>query len=152
MMYTACMFWQLNGKYFIYATTIFFSAFLLFAIQPMVGKYLLPFFGGSSSVWATSLLFFTGMLFAGYVYVFLVTSLKPSWQVRIHAALLALAALATLATLLVWGSIYPPYDWAGISTTLPALTVLVALTLSIGASYFLLSTTGPLLQYWYGTE
>src|SRR3989344_4284115 len=141
-----------NGAraYILYAVTIFLSAFLLFQIQPIAGKLLLPWFGGSSSVWATSMLFFTSMLFAGYLYVYVLCKRDVGQQVRIHLFVVCLGALAALVSLLVWGSIYPPLDWTIDSSLAPALKTLLVLVSGIGIPYFLLSTTGPLLQYWYG--
>src|SRR3989344_2257319 len=141
-----------NGAraYILYAVTIFLSAFLLFQIQPIAGKLLLPWFGGSSSVWATSMLFFTSMLFAGYLYVYVLCKRDVGQQVRIHLFVVCLGALAALVSLLVWGSIYPPLDWTIDSSLAPALKTLLVLVSGIGIPYFLLATTGPLLQYWYG--
>lgn len=140
-----------NGvrAYVLYAVTIFLSAFLLFQIQPIAGKLLLPWFGGSSSVWATSMLFFTSILFLGYLYVFLICKRDVRQQVRIHLFVVCLGALAAAISLIVWGSIYPPLDWTIESGMTPAVKTLLALLSGIGIPYFLLSTTGPLLQYWY---
>lgn len=135
-----------------FALSVFLSAFLLFAIQPIAGKHLLPYFGGSSSVWATSLVFFTATLFAGYAYVYFVTSLRSRHQMLIHGIVIVGTMIATLLAVMTWGSIYPPLDWIQHSALAPALRVLVALSLSVGVPYFLLSTTGPLLQYWYGVS
>jgi hypothetical protein len=133
-----------------FAVSVFLSAFLLFAIQPIASKHLLPYFGGSSSVWATSLVFFTAVLFFGYAYVYLITSLRSLYQILIHGIITVCAMIATLVALNVWGSLYPPLGWIVASPYAPALRVLIALSLSVGVPYFLLSTTGPLLQYWYG--
>ncbi|MBP9757217.1 MAG: fused MFS/spermidine synthase [Candidatus Pacebacteria bacterium] len=140
----------LRPGYTIFAVSVFLSAFLLFAVQPMASKHLLPYFGGSSSVWATSLVFFTTILFLGYAYVYVVTSLRSKHQMMIHGGAIVVTVGATLLAIASWGSIYPPLDWITGSQLAPALRVLVALTLSVGIPYFLLSTTGPLLQYWYG--
>lgn len=137
-------------SYLLYASTIFLSAFLLFVIQPIAGKHILPYFGGSSAVWATSLAFFTGMLFFGYLYVYVITSLSARRQALIHLCVIALASAAMLLGLYNWHSLYPSFDWTIGSTRAPTLNVLLALALGIGAPYFLLSTTGPLLQYWWG--
>ncbi len=68
-----------------YACTIFLSAFLLFAVQPMIGKIILPWFGGSAAVWSTRLLFFQAALLAGYLYAHRSTrSLKPKQQATLH--------------------------------------------------------------------
>lgn len=141
-----------TGGYLLYASTIFLSAFLLFAIQPIVSKHLLPYFGGSSSVWATSLLFFTTILFVGYAYVYFITSLSKQKQFLVHSGALLVAGLATIAALSLWGSIYPPLDWLVGNLYAPAFNVLLALSVVIAVPYFLLSTTGPLLQYWYGVS
>src|SRR3954467_14525973 len=87
---------RLSAHYLTYASTIFLSAFLLFVIQPIVGKQLLPFFGGSSSVWATSLLFFTGMLFLGYLYVYVLTTYGGKKQALMHGCVVILAIAAAL--------------------------------------------------------
>ncbi len=138
--------------YPLYSATILLSAFLLFLIQPMIARYLLPFFGGAVSVWAASLVFFTSALFLGYAYVYALSGLSSKLQIRIHASLLAVAALTTLGTLALTGSVYPSFEWVLGATEAPALNVLLALGVLIGVPYFLLSTTGPLLQHWYGKE
>src|SRR6202007_3083495 len=82
-----------------YACTIFLSAFLLFAVQPMIGKMILPWFGGSAAVWNTCLLFFQAALLAGYLYAHLSTRyLKPRARAILHVALIviSLAALPVL--------------------------------------------------------
>src|SRR5690349_7319371 len=79
-----------------FALTIFAGAFLLFQVQPLVGKYILPWFGGSPGVWTTCMLFFQVLLLGGYAYAHLITKyLKPRKQIFLHL-LLVLAALATL--------------------------------------------------------
>lgn len=136
--------------YLSYASAIFLSAFLLFQVQPIAGKHMLPYFGGSSSVWATSLLFFTGTLFFGYLYVYLLCRLPEKKQVVVHLAVVVSAALASIAMLVAWRSLFPSMEWTSSSALSPWVQLLFALALSIGLPYFLLSTTGPLLQYWYG--
>ncbi|MBI2030742.1 hypothetical protein HYT05_03900 [Candidatus Kaiserbacteria bacterium] len=134
----------------LYAIAIGLSAFLLFAIEPMTVKHLLPWFGGSSEVWATSLVFFTALLFVGYSYVYFLSRRPLRQQPIIHFYMIALAVCATFFSLYQWHSIYPPLDWTIGNTAPPALNVLKALLFAIGAPFFFLSTTGPLLQYWYG--
>lgn len=136
----------------LFGGTIFLSAFLLFQVQPIAGKHMLPWFGGSSSVWATSILFFTGMLFVGYLYTYFLARLSDRGQVRVHFFVVGAASVATLAALLLWHSVYPPLEWTLGNTIEPTLEVLAALFISVGVPYFLLSTTGPLLQYWYGVS
>jgi len=134
----------------LYAVAIGLSALLLFAIEPMTVKHLLPWFGGSSEVWATSLLFFTTMLFVGYGYVYLLSKRPIRQQPIIHFYMIAIAVCATFFSLIQWHTIYPPLDWTIGNTASPAINVLKALLFAIGAPFFFLSTTGPLLQYWYG--
>lgn len=138
--------------YPLYSATIFLSAFLLFQVQPMIARYLLPSFGGAVSVWAASLVFFTSTLFLGYTYVYALSGVSPKMQGRVHGILLATAAIILLGTLIVTGSVYPSFGWALSATNAPALQVILALAALIGVPYFLLSTTGPLLQHWYGRE
>src|SRR5580698_7987220 len=125
-----------------YACTIFLSAFLLFAVQPMIGKIILPWFGGSAAVWSTCLLFFQAALLAGYLYAHRSTqSLKPKWQAALHIALMA-ASLALLPIL-------PSSSWKPAHAGDPSLRILLLLAATIGLPYLLLSTTSPLLQAWY---
>ncbi len=125
-----------------YACTIFLSAFLLFAVQPMIGKIILPWFGGSAAVWSTCLLFFQAALLAGYLYAHRSTrSLKPKHQATLHIALMALS-LALLPIL-------PSPTWKPSHPGDPSLRILLLLTATIGLPYLLLSTTSPLLQAWY---
>ena len=127
----------------LYALTILVSAFLLFQVQPVIAKIILPWFGGSAAVWTTCLLFFQMVLLLGYLYSHAVIRyLRPRLQMLVHASLLLLSALAL--------PIYPSASWkpsGGASE--PTLQILGLLAVSIGLPYFLLSTTGPLLQAWY---
>src|SRR5436190_13855643 len=128
----------------LYAATIFVSAFLLFLVQPIIAKQILPWFGGSASVWATCLVFFQTMLLFGYAYADWSTrSLKPRAQVLLHVALLA-ASLALLPIL-------PDVRWkpGAEESTGPALSILTLLGATIGLQYFLLSATSPLVQAWF---
>lgn len=136
--------------YLLSALTIFLSAFLLFLVQPIAGKLLLPWFGGSSSVWATSMLFFTSVLFLGYCYTFFLTRLRLDRQVRIHRILLLVGAFSAGVSLFVWQGLFPSLEWTISSALPPAAKTLAALLFGIGVPYFLLATTGPLIQYWYG--
>jgi hypothetical protein len=128
----------------LYAATIFLSAFLLFLVQPVIAKQILPWFGGAASVWATCLVFFQTMLLFGYAYADWTTrSLKPRSQAILHVVLLA-CSLALLP-------IIPDADWKpGLNdTTNPAIAILMLLLATIGLQYFLLSTTSPLMQAWF---
>jgi SAM-dependent methyltransferase len=126
----------------LYALTILVSAFLLFQVQPVIAKIILPWFGGSAAVWTTCLLFFQMVLLLGYLYAHAVIRyLRPRAQMVLHTSLLVLSALAL--------PIYPKLDWKPAGTEEPTLAILRLLALTVGLPYFLLSTTGPLLQAWY---
>ena len=125
-----------------YALAIFTGAFLLFQVQPLIGKYILPWFGGSPGVWTTCMLFFQLLLLGGYAYAHFSTSrLKPRTQVALHLALLALA-LALLP-------ITPDVSWKPKTAEDPTWRILLLLTASLGLPYFVLSATGPLMQQWF---
>ena len=126
----------------LYAVTIFVSAFLLFLVQPVMAKQILPWFGGSAAVWTTCLVFFQSTLLAGYAYSDLtVHRLGPRMQVRVHTTLLLLS-LALLP-------IVPGADWKPLGDENPSFRILGLLTATIGIQYFLLSTTSPLIQAWF---
>lgn len=126
----------------LYAVTIFLSAFLLFAVQPMIGKMILPWFGGSASVWNTCLLFFQVALLAGYLYAHCVIRyLRSNRQVIVHMTLL-IVSLAMLPVI-------PSPAWKPERAGDPSGRILLLLAATIGLPYLLLSTTGPLLQAWY---
>ena len=126
----------------LYALTIVVSAFLLFQVQPVIAKIILPWFGGSASVWTVCLLFFQMVLLLGYLYSHAVISyLKPRAQMLLHAGLLVFSVLVL--------PIYPNTSWKPSGAAEPTLQILGLLAVSVGLPYFLLSTTGPLLQAWY---
>ena len=136
----------------VYAATLFLSAFLLFQVQLIVSKYILPWFGGSAAVWTTSMLVFQALLLAGYVYSHLVSSrLKPSSQLKVHLGLLLLAALLIAALSLIWPTaITPSIFWRPKSGAAPTRDVALVILISAGLPFFVLSTTAPLLQAWFG--
>jgi SAM-dependent methyltransferase len=126
----------------LYAYTIFTSAFLLFLIQPVIAKMILPWFGGSASVWTTCMLFFQCVLLLGYLYShWSIRTLKPKMQLAVHATLLALS-LAILP-------ITPSLAWKPSGAEDPTFRIWGLLAACVGLPYFLLSTTGPLIQAWY---
>ena len=126
---------------FFYALTISLSAFLLFEVQPVIAKMILPWFGGSSAVWSTCMLFFQVVLLLGYVYAHGLNKLPPRKQAMAHILLLSLS-LAALP-------IIPNPAWKHSATVHPSLSILALLSLTVGLPYFLLSSTSPLLQAWY---
>src|SRR5690348_14435581 len=126
----------------LYALTILVSAFLLFQVQPVIAKIILPWFGGSAAVWTVCLLFFQMVLLLGYLYAHAITRyLKPRMQMAVHIGLLAFS-LAALP-------IYPAAKWKPSGTADPTAGILGLLAITVGLPYFLLSTTGPLVQAWY---
>jgi hypothetical protein len=126
----------------LYALTILVSAFLLFQVQPVIARIIVPWFGGSAAVWATCLLFFQLVLLLGYLYShWLYRKLRPRAQMLAHILLLAVS----LAVLPLW----PSPSWKPTATEDPTLRILLLLAANVGLPYFLLSTTGPLLQAWY---
>jgi hypothetical protein len=125
-----------------YALTILLSAFLLFQVQPLISKYILPWFGGTPAVWTTCMLFFQVLLLAGYAYAHVVaTRLRQRRQVVLHLVVLA-AAAATLP-------IAPSARWKPLGGEDPTWHILLLLAVSVGVPYFVLATTSPLLQAWF---
>ena len=125
-----------------YALTIFTGAFLLFQVQPLIGKYILPWFGGGPGVWTTCMLFFQVLLLGGYAYAHATSRwLKPRAQVVVHLALLA-GALTLLP-------IIPSAAWKPQGGSDPIPRILLLLTATLGLPYYMLSSTGPLLQQWF---
>jgi spermidine synthase len=128
-----------------YGLTIFLSAFLLFQVQPMMGKMVLPWFGGSASVWTTCMLFFQALLLIGYLYThWLVNKLSARRQSWLQGLLL----LTCLLILPIGAS----ESWKPQGAENPTLQILGLLVVSIGLPYFVLSSTGPLIQSWFARE
>lgn len=129
-----------------YAITIFFSAFLLFQVQPLISKFILPWFGGSPAVWTAAMLFFQLTLFGGYLYAHLTsTYLSPRGQLILHLVLIAGATVLTVVTrIMPPDSLKPTGDESS-----PMLLILMLLGATVGLPYFVLSSTGPLLQKWF---
>ena len=126
-----------------FAVTIFLSAFLLFQVQPLIGKIALPWFGGTPAVWTTCMLFFQVLLLGGYAYAHFTTRLTPRRQAIVHVALLALAVIATAPTIL------PGDAWKPAGDDSPVAVILAMLAVTVGLPYFTLSATGSLAQAWF---
>ncbi len=125
----------------LYAATIALSALLLFLVQPIIAKQILPWFGGSAGVWSVCMVFFQTTLLAGYAYAHWSTRrLRPIQQFRVHAALLAASILLL--------PIIPNAALKPVGGSDAATSILLVLLVTIGLPYFLLSSTGPLLQAW----
>ncbi len=126
----------------LYAVTICAGSFLLFLLQPMVGKAILPLYGGTPAIWNTCMLFFQAVLLAGYAYAHFATSrLKLSQQAAIHLCLLLTAFL--VLPIRIRADAVPP------STVSPPLFLLATLLPAVGLPFFLVSSTAPMLQKWF---
>ena len=126
----------------LYAVTTFLSAFLLFEVQPLIGKAILPWFGGGSAVWSTTMLFFQMALLGGYAYAHFISSrLSLRRQGYLHIGLMVAAILALP---IIPNAIWKPEDGGD-----PTFRVLLVLALTVGAPYTLLSSTAPLIQRWF---
>jgi hypothetical protein len=137
-----------------YAVSVLLSAFLLFQIQPMIGKYILPWFGGTPGVWSTILLFFQALLTGGYAYAYwLLGRLRNRWQGIVHLSALAVSLGLLVVTALTWNSpITPDASWRPPSSASPIWSIVKILAVSVGVPYFLLSTNSTLMQSWFGQE
>ncbi len=136
---------RFNGSWGLipFALTIFTSAFLLFQVQPLLSKQILPWFGGSPAVWTTAMLFFQSLLCLGYLYSHaLARWFERRTQARIHLALLLAAALLA-------SQVLPDPHWRPVNPDSPVIQVLLILGASVGLPYFCLATTGPLVQHWF---
>jgi hypothetical protein len=127
----------------LYGITIFLGAFLLFLVEPMAAKQLLPILGGSSAVWLTCLVFFQTTLLLGYLYAHWITRCQATtWRRHVY-----LVTLAAAAVLLIAQKIFPPEIGQGFDH--PVTTIFTTLAFTIGLPFLLLSATSPLLQVWF---
>ncbi|MGZ8164369.1 MAG: spermidine synthase, partial [Methylobacter sp.] len=127
---------------FLFAITLFISAALMFVLQPMFGKILLPLLGGSPAVWNTCMVFYQSILFLGYLYAHTIsTRLSQHRQIPIHAAVILISLLVLPLAL--------PENTAPPTDSNPTFWLLWTLFLAIGMPFFVVSTTAPLLQKWF---
>ncbi|MBN9435808.1 fused MFS/spermidine synthase [Bosea sp. (in: a-proteobacteria)] len=125
----------------LYGATMGLAGFLLFQVQPVMAKYILPWFGGSAATWIVCMLFFQLALLAGYAYVYVVTRpLSLAWQVLLQITLLAAVLLLLPIT--------PSDGWKPMASGDPTWRIILLLAASVGAPYALLATTSPMLQRW----
>lgn len=134
-----------------YPVTIFLAAFLLFLIQLLMGKYILPWFGGTPAVWSTTMFFFQVLLLAGYAYSHsIVSRLSLRRQGYVHLMLLGASLVVLLLLVCAWDTpITPGVSWQPRPGDNPILRILAILAASVGLPYLVLSTTSPLLQAWF---
>ncbi len=131
-----------------YGLTIFLSAFLLFQIQPIVAKFILPWFGGTSTVWTTCMMFFQVVLLLGYLYAHLLRRLfspKVAWL--IHVVLLVTATLVA-----VWLRAIPPESLKPDGGENLTVAIVKLLAITLGLPFLVLASTGPLVQAWHSTS
>lgn len=134
---------------FLFAASIFLSAFLLFQIQPMIGKVILPWFGGTPAVWSTTMLFFQVLLTGGYAYAYWLMG-RAKRQTLIHVLLIGLAVAILAALAFVWRSpITPGANWKPQDVSSPILDIFKLLLVTVGLPYFLLASNSPLMQAWF---
>lgn len=132
----------------LFTATVFLGSFLLFAVQPIVGKYIQPWFGSTSAVWNTCLMFFQGVLFLGYLYAHLLGRLPPRRQFTAHAALIIGMVALGIVHLLRWGSPILAQEASAFAAS-PALSILLILLASIGLPFLVLSSNSTLIQHWF---
>ncbi|MFD2167535.1 spermidine synthase [Thalassotalea euphylliae] len=125
----------------LFLVTIFLSAFLLFQVQPFIANVILPYYGGSASVWTTCMLFFQGVLLLGYGYAHVLNRLPISKQQSIHLVLVVIACAVLPFS--------PPIPELAEISQNPSASILLTLATAIGLPYALLASTGPLVQSWY---
>ena len=132
----------------LFASTLFVSAFLLFLVQPMIGKMILPRLGGTPAVWATCMVFFQAALLAGYGYTHSVSTYLPvRRQLFVHGGLLLLPLILLVPPLGPFGI----GNWEPPPQANPIFSVLWLLTIVVGLPFFVVATSAPLLQKWFGS-
>ena len=133
----------LRANTLLFGVTIFVSSALLFSIQPMIAKMLLPLLGGTPAVWNTCMLFFQAVLLGGYAYALLISRWALKRQLVVQLVFLCLAFIALpIGLSSSWVNSVPPSDN-------PSLWLLMCLTASVGLPFFIVSSNSPLLQRWF---
>jgi len=134
-----------------YGLAIFCGAFLLFQVQLILGKYLLPWFGGAASVWTACMLFFQLLLLAGYAYAhFLSSKLNRQTQFKVHVVVLGLSASLIVLGAFFWKApLLPGPSWRPTSVDFPVKHILQLLLVAVGLPFLCLSASAPLLQSWF---
>ena len=136
---------------FRYGFTIFCGAFLLFQVQLILGKYILPWFGGTPAVWTTCMLFFQLLLLGGYLYAhFLSGKLNARMQAIVHIAVLSVSASVIVLGAVFWKTpLLPGPSWRPTSSDFPVSHILRLLLVAVGLPFLCLSASAPLLQSWF---
>jgi hypothetical protein len=135
----------------VYILSILLSAFLIFQVQPLVGKMILPWFGGTSSVWSAVLMFFQVLLTGGYAYAYwLLEHLPLRRQAKTHLTVLGVSLLLVAGLAFLWPSpVTPGASLAGAVVHDPILEIFKVLALSVGLPYFVLATNSTIIQAWF---
>lgn len=125
-----------------FSATIFVGAFLLFQVQPLMARFILPWFGGAPAVWTTCMFFYQSLLVLGYLYAHLLRRFAPlRWQLLLQGVLIASALLVL--------PIEPAAGWRPAGNAFPARHIALLLGATVGLPYLMLSATSPLLQAWF---
>lgn len=127
----------------IFVAALLANAFLLFLVQPMFARTMLPLLGGAPAVWTACMLFFQGVLLAGYLYVHVTRRLPLQWQVALQTAVLAVPLIVLPLELPAWNGFSPAHH--------PVAWLMSGMAMSVGLPFFVLSTTAPLLQRWFAS-
>jgi spermidine synthase len=127
----------------IFVGALLANAFLLFLVQPMFTKTLLPLLGGAPAVWTACMLFFQAALLGGYAYAHVTRTLPLLWQAALHTAVLAVPLIVLPLEFPAWIGFSPAHH--------PVAWLISGMTISMGLPFFVLSTTAPLLQRWFAS-
>jgi SAM-dependent methyltransferase len=135
----------------LFALSTFLAAFLLFQVELLIGKAILPWYGGAPAVWTTCLLFFQVALLGGYTWSHvLISRASPRRQAAVHGALLVACLILLCWHLMAWGSpLLPGAGWRPTGDESPVLAILAVLGVTVGPPFLALSATAPLLQAWF---
>jgi len=134
----------------VFGATIFLGAFLLFQVQLVIGKYILPWYGGVPMVWTLCMVCFQLLLLGGYAYAHALAQLPESRQRRIHLSVMLLALAVLVLLVWRWGiPLLPSSSWKPSGDALPAWHIIQVVAVAVGFPFFVISTTSPLLQSWF---
>ena len=135
----------------LFGVTVFLGAFLLFQVQLVIGKYILPWYGGVPMVWTICMLCFQVLLLAGYAYAhLLVRRLPDRSQRRLHVTVIVLSLAALGLFVARWGvPLLPSPAWKPGAGDIPTWHIVQVLAVAVGAPFFVVATTAPLIQSWF---
>jgi hypothetical protein len=131
-----------RAEHLLFVVVVCASAFLIFLVQPIVGKRILPWFGGASAVWTLCLAFYQSALFLGYAYAhLLIRFATPAQQLGVHALAVAVAAILL--------PVLPGDGWIPRELANPSAQILTMLAANVALPFMVLASTGPLVQAWF---